>query len=143
MTSSKTQICKGRSFTATPNIGLPKVFSAKAAIEAQNPFVIVRPYHRRLTKDIAVELLADYDLVLDGTDNFDTRYLVNAAAVARAVRAESGAGPLPEAAGTLPRTAADTVPPLSLPALAAELAGCWAAHALAASEVLHDMHPKQ
>ena len=73
------------------DIGLPKVFSAKAAIEAQNPFVIVRPYHRRLTKDIAVELLADYDLVLDGTDNFDTRYLVNAAAVARAVPLISGA----------------------------------------------------
>ena len=50
-----------------------------------------RRYHRCLTKDIAVELLADYDLVLDGTDNFDTRYLVNAAAVARAVPLISGA----------------------------------------------------
>ncbi len=42
----------------------------------------VRPYHRRLDAEIAAELVADYDLVLDGTDNFDTRYLVNAACVA-------------------------------------------------------------
>ncbi|SLN38280.1 HesA/MoeB/ThiF family protein [Roseisalinus antarcticus] len=58
-------------------IGMPKVFSAQAAIEALNPFVAVRPYHRRLTGEIAAELLADYDVVLDGSDNFETRYLVN------------------------------------------------------------------
>jgi molybdopterin/thiamine biosynthesis adenylyltransferase len=43
---------------------------------------VVRPYNRRLTEDIAADLIADYDLVLDGTDNFDTRYLVNRACVA-------------------------------------------------------------
>lgn len=58
-------------------IGDPKVFSAADAIRAQNPFVEVRPYHRRLTDDIAADLIADYDLVLDGSDNFATRYLVN------------------------------------------------------------------
>ncbi len=63
------------------DIGMPKVFSAKQAMEAQNPNVIVQPYHRRLTDDIAMELFADYDLILDGTDNFETRYLVNKAAV--------------------------------------------------------------
>lgn len=63
-------------------IGMPKVFSAQAAIEALNPFVSVRPYKRRLTDEIAQELFGDYDLILDGTDNFDTRYLVNRAAVA-------------------------------------------------------------
>jgi hypothetical protein len=47
---------------------------------AQNPFVTVRPYNRRLTADIAADLFADYDLILDGSDNFDTRYLVNRAA---------------------------------------------------------------
>ncbi|MEM7719824.1 MAG: molybdopterin-synthase adenylyltransferase MoeB [Pseudomonadota bacterium] len=62
-------------------IGMPKVFSAQAAIEAQNPFVTVRPYHRRLTDEIAAELFADYDLILDGTDDADTRYLVNRTAV--------------------------------------------------------------
>jgi molybdopterin/thiamine biosynthesis adenylyltransferase len=58
-------------------IGMPKVFSAAEAMTAQNPFVTVRPYHRRLTPDMAAELLADYDIVLDGSDNFATRYLVN------------------------------------------------------------------
>lgn len=63
-------------------IGMPKVFSAAEAMSAQNPFVTVRPYHRRLTAETAADLLADYDLVLDGTDNFETRYLVNATCVA-------------------------------------------------------------
>ncbi|MEM7751939.1 MAG: molybdopterin-synthase adenylyltransferase MoeB [Pseudomonadota bacterium] len=63
-------------------IGMPKVFSAQAAIAAQNPFVTVRPYHRRLTANIAHELFTDYDLILDGTDDTDTRYLVNETAVA-------------------------------------------------------------
>lgn len=63
-------------------IGMPKVFSAEQAMTAQNPFVTVRPYHRRLTADIAAELFADYDLILDGTDDVATRYLVNNTAVA-------------------------------------------------------------
>lgn len=58
-------------------IGMPKVFSAQAAIEALNPFVAVRPYQRRLSAEIAAELFADYDVILDGTDNFETRYLAN------------------------------------------------------------------
>jgi len=62
-------------------IGMPKVFSAQAAMTAQNPFVTVRPYHRRLTADIAAELFADYDVILDGTDDVATRYLVNQTAV--------------------------------------------------------------
>ncbi|MCK0095172.1 molybdopterin-synthase adenylyltransferase MoeB [Yoonia sp. F2084L] len=63
------------------NIGMPKVHSAAEAMVAQNPFVTVRPYHRRLEADIAEELFADYDMVLDGTDNFETRYLINKTAV--------------------------------------------------------------
>lgn len=59
------------------DIGTPKVFSAEAKIKAQNPFADVRPYHRRFTEEIARDLIADYDVVLDGSDNFDTRYLVN------------------------------------------------------------------
>lgn len=62
-------------------IGMPKVFSAEQAMMAQNPFVIVRPYHRRLTADIAEQLFNDYDLILDGSDNAETRYLVNDVAV--------------------------------------------------------------
>lgn len=58
-------------------IGLPKVQSAATQIAALNPFVAVRPYQRRLEAETAAALIGDYDLVLDGTDNFDTRYLVN------------------------------------------------------------------
>ena len=63
------------------DIGVPKVFSAQNAMLAQNPHIEVRPYHRRLSKDIADELFDEYDLILDGSDNFETRYLVNEAAV--------------------------------------------------------------
>lgn len=73
------------------DIGMPKVFSAKAAMEAQNPNVVVRPYHRRLTEEIAEALFAEYDLILDGTDNFATRYLANQVAVAQGKPLVSGA----------------------------------------------------
>jgi molybdopterin/thiamine biosynthesis adenylyltransferase len=63
------------------DIGMPKVHAAAAALRALNPFVEVRPYAQRLTPEIAADLIAEYDLVLDGTDNFDTRYLVNSACV--------------------------------------------------------------
>jgi len=73
------------------SIGTPKVFSARAAMVAQNPFVEVRPYHRRLTEEIAPELFAEYDLILDGTDNFETRYMANRLAVAAGKPLISGA----------------------------------------------------
>ncbi len=63
------------------SVGEPKVISAAVAMTAQNPFVIVRPYNRRLTPEIAADLFEDYDLILDGSDNFATRYLVNETAV--------------------------------------------------------------
>ena len=59
------------------NIGDPKVQSAADAMVAQNPFVDVKTYRRRLTEDIVEELFSEYDLILDGSDNFETRYLVN------------------------------------------------------------------
>ncbi|MFY0680946.1 MAG: HesA/MoeB/ThiF family protein [Thalassovita sp.] len=58
-------------------IGMHKVFSAQMALEAQNPYLEVRPYQRRLEAAQAEALFADYDLILDGTDNFETRYLSN------------------------------------------------------------------
>ncbi|WP_435660577.1 HesA/MoeB/ThiF family protein [Leisingera caerulea] len=73
------------------DIGTPKVFSAQAAMEAQNPYVEVRPYNRRLSEDIAAELFGEYDLILDGTDNFETRYLANRTAVALGKPLISGA----------------------------------------------------
>ncbi|MEQ6250594.1 molybdopterin-synthase adenylyltransferase MoeB [Sulfitobacter sp. HNIBRBA3233] len=73
------------------SIGMPKVFSAQSEMQAQNPFVRVLPYHRRLDAEIAAELFADYDLVIDGCDNFDTRYLVNETCVAAGLPLISGA----------------------------------------------------
>ncbi|WP_425043082.1 HesA/MoeB/ThiF family protein [Primorskyibacter sp. S87] len=73
------------------DISLPKVFSAQKAMKAQNPNVVVRPYHRRLEANIAAELFSEYDLVLDGTDNFATRYLANEAAVQAGIPLISGA----------------------------------------------------
>lgn len=58
-------------------IGMAKVHSAAEAMQGLNPFITVKPYSRRLDAQIAAELVAEYDLVLDGSDNFDTRYLVN------------------------------------------------------------------
>jgi molybdopterin/thiamine biosynthesis adenylyltransferase len=72
-------------------IGMPKVFSAQEAVRAQNPYVEVRPYNRRLTEEIAGDLLQDYDLVLDGSDSFETRALVNRACVAAGLPLVSGA----------------------------------------------------
>ncbi|WP_420857574.1 HesA/MoeB/ThiF family protein [Marivivens marinus] len=58
-------------------IGQPKAFSALEQMVAVNPFITVKPYNRRLDEAAAETLFADYDLILDGTDNFDTRYMVN------------------------------------------------------------------
>ncbi len=66
---------------ADARIGQPKVQSAAAAMVAINPWVTTRLYNRRLTETEAEDLFAQYDLILDGTDNFATRYMVNQAAV--------------------------------------------------------------
>ena len=58
-------------------LGMPKVFSAEAQMRALNPFIEIRPYNRRLTEETAEALFAEFDLILDGSDNFDTRYLAN------------------------------------------------------------------
>lgn len=59
------------------DLGRAKVESAVEAVRAWNPLVDVRAHRTRITAANAVELVADYDLVLDGTDNFATRYLLN------------------------------------------------------------------
>lgn len=63
------------------DIGARKVHAAAAALRALNPFISLRPYTERVTADRAADLFSHYDLILDGTDNFETRYLVNAACV--------------------------------------------------------------
>jgi adenylyltransferase/sulfurtransferase len=61
----------------TPDIGMPKVESAAARIAALNPHVAVETHPLRLTAGNALALIGRYDLVLDGSDNFATRYLVS------------------------------------------------------------------
>ncbi|BAS09935.1 probable adenylyltransferase/sulfurtransferase MoeZ [Arthrobacter sp. Hiyo4] len=62
------------------DVGRPKIESARDAVAALNPLVEVRLHNVRLDASNALELFADYDLILDGADNFATRYLVNDAA---------------------------------------------------------------
>lgn len=63
------------------DIGRPKVIVAKERIQALNPHIKVNTYQQRLNIDNVLELIAPYDIVADGTDNFPTRYLVNDACV--------------------------------------------------------------
>ena len=60
----------------TPDIGMAKVTSAAEKIAALNPHVNVVPHRTRLTVGNAEELIGQYDIVVDGSDNFHTRYLV-------------------------------------------------------------------
>jgi adenylyltransferase/sulfurtransferase len=70
------QIIHGQS-----DVGRPKAESARDSIAEINPFVKVNLHQVHLTSENALDIFAGYDLILDGTDNFATRYLVNDAAV--------------------------------------------------------------
>ena len=72
-------------------IGRPKAESAAAGIHALDPAIRVETHNERLTEANAASLFRDYDLILDGSDNFATRYLVNAAAAAAGRTLVSGA----------------------------------------------------
>ncbi len=69
------QIIHGQS-----DIGRPKAESARDSIKETNPLVNVIVHNERLDNDNVLEIFADYDLIVDGTDNFATRYMVNDAA---------------------------------------------------------------
>jgi molybdopterin/thiamine biosynthesis adenylyltransferase/rhodanese-related sulfurtransferase len=66
---------------ATSRVGVPKVDSAEQAINDLNPDVEVRKYQTRLDATNIVDIIKDYDIVVDGVDNFPTRYLLNDASV--------------------------------------------------------------
>jgi molybdopterin/thiamine biosynthesis adenylyltransferase/rhodanese-related sulfurtransferase len=65
----------------TERIGVPKVESAELTIKALNPDVNVQKYAVRLGPENIMDILPDYDIVVDGLDNFPTRYLLNDASV--------------------------------------------------------------
>lgn len=66
---------------STRTVGMPKIDSAKATFEALNPDVTVHGIRERISRDNIKDLIKDYDVVVDGSDNFPTRYLVNDACV--------------------------------------------------------------
>lgn len=61
----------------TTDVGLPKVESGKKTLESLNPEVMVQIYSERVTSANIQEMIKGYDLVLDGSDNFPTRFLMN------------------------------------------------------------------
>lgn len=65
----------------TAHAGQPKVESARRAIQDLNPDVRVIPVAQRVSKDNILSLVADYDILVDGTDNFETRYVLSDASV--------------------------------------------------------------
>jgi molybdopterin/thiamine biosynthesis adenylyltransferase/rhodanese-related sulfurtransferase len=65
----------------TPDVGRAKLLSAKDRLNALNPNVQIETYDEALSSENAMRLFAPYDVILDGTDNFPTRYLVNDACV--------------------------------------------------------------
>src|SRR5216684_2491633 len=65
----------------TERVGMPKTESARQTIQKLNPDVTVDEHRVRLTRENALELFRPYDLIIDGSDNFGTRYLVNDACV--------------------------------------------------------------
>ena len=65
----------------TSDVGKPKTEAAKARLSNLNPDVEITSYETKLTSENALELFKDYDVIVDGTDNFPTRYLVNDACI--------------------------------------------------------------
>jgi sulfur-carrier protein adenylyltransferase/sulfurtransferase len=65
----------------TSDIGKPKLESAAAKLSDINPYLVIEKHNVPLTSENALEILKDYDVIIDGTDNFPTRYLVNDACV--------------------------------------------------------------
>src|ERR1700688_2940629 len=66
---------------STSDVARPKIQAAKDRLAGLNPQIRIDTYETRLTSDNALDLFRDYDIVVDGTDNFPTRYLVNDACV--------------------------------------------------------------
>ncbi len=59
------------------DIGKSKALTASEKIKKLNPYVQVTPYNEKLSTSNALEIISNYDLIIDGTDNFPTRYLIN------------------------------------------------------------------
>src|SRR3990172_11729369 len=62
---------------STATVGLPKVESGRKTLSAINPEITIKTYHQNVDSDNILSLVSQYDIVLDGSDNFTTRFLVN------------------------------------------------------------------
>ena len=80
-TWSTTATSSGRLFTAPPDVGRPKLESARDTLNALNPEITVETHDAALSSANALDLFGGYGVIVDGTDNFPTRYLVNDACV--------------------------------------------------------------
>ena len=76
---------------STPEVGRPKVEAAAERLGGLNPHVTIQTFAERLTPDNAADRIGGFDIVLDGTDDFETRLIVNAACVAADKPLVSGA----------------------------------------------------
>lgn len=65
----------------TPEIGTPKVLSAKATMQAINPHITIETYQEMLVSENILNIIAPYDFIVDGTDNFAAKFLINDACV--------------------------------------------------------------
>ena len=66
---------------SSSDVGRPKIEAARERLLSLNPAIEIRTHEVKLTSDNALDILRDYDVIVDGTDNFPTRYLVNDACV--------------------------------------------------------------
>ncbi|MCH7755384.1 molybdopterin-synthase adenylyltransferase MoeB [candidate division KSB1 bacterium] len=66
---------------STEDVGRPKLQAAEERLKGINPYLQIDTFEKRLTSENALEILGNYDIIIDGTDNFPTRYLVNDACV--------------------------------------------------------------
>ena len=78
---------------STADIGKAKVKSAKETMEAINPDVTVKTYREFVTSENVMELIKDYDFIIDGTDNFPAKFLINDACVMAGKTYVPGEGP--------------------------------------------------
>ena len=65
----------------TSSLGENKAIAAKQRLEDLNDSIIIKAYPEKLTHQNAIELFSEYDIIVDGTDNFETRYLINDASI--------------------------------------------------------------
>lgn len=113
------------------DVGRPKVDSAADAVARLNPLVTVRTHDTRLSTGNALEILGQYDLVLDGADNFATRYLVADAAELTGIPVVWGSilrfdGQVSVFWRPRTGTGTSTRRPRPVPSPRARRAGCWA-----------------